>query len=78
MGLFGLNKRNAYIKSSFTIDGMHCGMCESHVCDVIRKNISVKKVSASHIKKELIIYAETEIQKEEVEKVLAPTGYKVI
>ena len=32
------------------IDGMMCGMCESHVCDTIRNKFAVKKVSASHSK----------------------------
>ena len=32
------------------IDGMSCGMCEAHVQDVIRRNIDVKKVKASHLK----------------------------
>ena len=32
------------------IDGMMCGMCENHVCDTIRNQFTVKKVSASHTK----------------------------
>ena len=32
------------IKTTLTIDGMMCGMCESHMNDVIRKNFTVKKV----------------------------------
>jgi cation transport ATPase len=35
------------------IDGMACSMCESHVCDTIRNQFKVKKVSASHAKGEL-------------------------
>ena len=30
------------------IDGMMCGMCESHINDAIRNAFAVKKVSASH------------------------------
>ena len=78
MKLFNFKKDKGYIKSVFAIDGMHCGMCEAHVCDVIRKNIAVKKVSASHLKNQLVILAEREISKEEVEKVLSQTGYKVL
>lgn len=40
------------------IDGMACSMCESHICDVIRKNFDVKKVSASHRKGEAVILSE--------------------
>lgn len=31
------------IKTTLKIDGMMCGMCESHMNDVIRKNFKVKK-----------------------------------
>lgn len=38
-------------KTTVKIDGMMCGMCESHVNDMIRAKMPVKKV-APHIKKE--------------------------
>ena len=50
------------------IDGMMCGMCESHMNDMVRNNFKVKKVTSSHAKKETVIVAE------EVEKL----GYKVL
>lgn len=59
------------------IDGMMCGMCESHVSDVIRKNFNVKKVKASHIKKEAEIIAENEIDREQLAAIVASQGYKV-
>ena len=43
------------------IDGMACSMCESHVCDTIRNQFKVKKVSASHAKGEAVIVSETEL-----------------
>ena len=37
------------IKTTLKIDGMMCGMCESHVNDAIRKAFpAVKKVTSSH------------------------------
>ena len=40
-------------KTTVRIDGMMCGMCEAHICDVIRKTFSdAKKVSASRGKSE--------------------------
>ena len=45
------------------IDGMMCGMCESHMNDMVRNNFKVKKVTSSHAK-----------FTEEVEKL----GYKVL
>ena len=35
------------IKTTLKIDGMMCGMCESHMNDVIRKNFKIKKVTSS-------------------------------
>lgn len=32
------------IKYTLKIDGMKCGMCEAHVCDIIRKNIEAKRL----------------------------------
>ena len=53
------------------IDGMACGMCESHVNDAIRAKFPVKKVTSSHSKGETVILAEQPISED------APTGYKV-
>lgn len=46
------------VKTIVGIDGMMCGMCESHVNDVIRKSFDVKKVSSSHSKKRTEIISE--------------------
>ena len=43
------NDLNMY-ETKVKIDGMMCGMCESHINDAIRNAFSVKKVSASHSK----------------------------
>ena len=40
------------------IDGMACGMCESHVNDAIRAKFPVKKVTSSHSKGESVILTE--------------------
>ena len=60
------------------IDGMACSMCESHVCDTIRNQFKVKKVSASHAKGEAVIVSETEIPEAELKAALDPTGYKLL
>ena len=36
------------IKTTVKVDGMMCGMCESHVNDAVRKAFQVDKVSSSH------------------------------
>lgn len=38
------------VKTTLGIDGMMCGMCESHMNDAIRNNFDVKKVTSSHRK----------------------------
>ena len=38
------------IETTVLINGMACGMCESHVNDVIRQNFQIKKVTSSHKK----------------------------
>lgn len=38
-------------KYTVQVNGMMCGMCESHVNDAVRKAFPVKKVSSSRSKK---------------------------
>lgn len=59
------------------IDGMACGMCESHVNDAIRAKFPVKKVTSSHSKGESVILTEQEIGEDALRGVIEPTGYKV-
>lgn len=65
-------------KVTVKIDGMMCGMCESHVNDAIRKAFSVKKVTASHTKGEAVILTEADIPEEALRAALDPTGYRVL
>ena len=57
------------------IDGMMCGMCESHINDTVRKNFAVKKVTSSRAKKQTVILAEEPISEEALKAVIDPTGY---
>lgn len=59
------------------IDGMACGMCESHVNAAIRAKFPVKKVTSSHSKGESVILTEQEIGEDALRGVIEPTGYKV-
>ena len=60
------------------IDGMACSMCESHVCDTIRNQFKVKKVSASHAKGEAVVVSETELSEAALKAALDPTGYRLL
>ena len=55
-------KVNAMIKTTLKIDGMMCGMCESHMNDLIRKNFQVKKVTSSAKDGETVIISDNEIK----------------
>ena len=65
-------------KITLKIDGMMCGMCESHVNDAIRKAFSVKKVSSSHKKGETVILMETAPSEEEFHRIIDATGYQLL
>ena len=64
------------VKTTLGIDGMMCGMCESHMNDAIRNNFDVKKVTSSHSKKQTEVISEEALDEgklKEVEK----TGYQL-
>lgn len=60
------------------IDGMMCGMCESHVNDAVRNACKVQKITSSHKKGETIIIAESADDMEEIKKAIEATGYRVL
>ncbi len=65
-------------KVTMTIDGMSCGMCESHVCEAIRKAVEEKvKVSASHTKGTAEIIMEKTPDVERLKAAVDATGYTV-
>ena len=66
------------VKTIVGIDGMMCGMCESHVNDVIRKSFDVKKVSSSHSKKRTEIISEEALDEDKIRAVIDETGYTVM
>ena len=56
-------KEKKLIQYTLTIDGMKCGMCESHVNDVVRRVKGVKKVTSSHLKGNTVVVMEETPQK---------------
>ncbi len=65
-------------KITMKIDGMMCGMCETHVNDIIRKAFTIKKVSSSHKKGEIVILSENDILEEQLRSAIESTGYHVL
>ena len=64
-------------KTTVTIDGMMCSMCEAHINDAIRRRPDVKKVTSSHKKGETVIISKSSVTREEIEAALADSGYRV-
>ncbi len=65
------------IKTTLQIDGMMCGMCESHINDVIRRRFTVKKVTSSHTKGIAEIISEQPLDEEALRGAIGETGYRV-
>lgn len=66
------------VKITLKVEGMACGMCESHVNETIRKNFEVKKVTSSHKKGLTEIISENPLDEEAVKKSVNETGYQVL
>ena len=75
MSLF---KKKEYKVMTLTVEGMKCGMCETHVNDIIRKNFKIKGVKSSARKNTITITYENEIDLIKVAEVLHSFGYDVI
>ena len=59
------------------IDGMKCGMCESHVNDAVRKAFQVDKVSSSHSKGETTLITDSPVDEARLKAAINATGYEV-
>lgn len=66
------------VKTILEIEGMSCGMCESHINDTIRRQFNVKKVTSSHKKGRTEILSENPLETEELAKAIGETGYKIL
>ena len=65
------------LKITVQVDGMMCGMCESHVNDAVRKAFKVKKVTSSHSKGQTVILTENNIDEGTLRSAIGATGYEV-
>lgn len=66
-------------KTTMKIEGMMCGMCETHICDVIRKTVpSAKKVTASKAKGEASFLAEESVDAKALTLAVNDTGYTCV
>ena len=61
-------------KYTIQVDGMMCGMCESHVNDAVRKAFPVKKVTSSRSKRETVVLSETELDEDALRAAISATS----
>lgn len=66
------------VKTTLTIDGMMCDMCESHVNDAVRSAVSAKKVTSSHKKGVTEILSEKAPDETALRAAVEATGYRVL
>ena len=66
------------VKITVGIEGMACGMCETHINEAVRNAFQVKKVTSSHSKKQTVILAEKDIPEQELKNMVAKAGYSVV
>lgn len=67
------------VKTTLKIDGMMCGMCESHVNDIVRKAFpNASKVKSSHRKGECSFVTEEKVDGNVIKDALDEMGYKLI
>ena len=66
------------LKITLKIDGMACGMCESHINDCIRNHFRVKSVKSSHTRGETVIVAGTAIDEARLRDAIEKTGSKLL
>ena len=66
------------IKTTVVIDGMMCGMCESHINDTIRNKFNVSKVTSSHKKGTSEIISEDKPDYDRLKEAIEETGYRMV
>lgn len=66
------------VKTTLGIDGMMCGMCESHMNDAIRNNFKIKKVTSSHEKGITEVISEEALDEGKLTEIVEKTGYKLL
>ena len=58
-------------ETTVKISGMMCGMCEAHICDVIRARFAVRKVTASHSKGQAVVLSESGLDEAALRQAIA-------
>ena len=65
------------VQITLKIDGMACGMCESHINDAVRSAFTVKKVTSSHSKGKAVVLSEEPLDETVLRAAIHDTGYEL-
>lgn len=65
-------------KTILCVEGMHCGMCESFVNNVVRGCAGVKKVTSSARKGETTVLSQNPLDTEKIKAAIEGKGYRVL
>ena len=76
--VFPEESRYCMIKTVLKIDGMMCGMCESHMNDVVRKSCSPKKVNSSAKNGETVVIIEAPLDIPYLKQQIKDIGYELV
>lgn len=66
------------VKTVLKIDGMMCGMCESHMNDLIRQNFTVDKVTSSAKNGETVVISKEELDMDLAGRKIKDIGYDLV
>ena len=66
------------IKTVLKVNGMMCGMCESHMNDLVCKNFNVKKVTSSVKGGETVVISEENLDIPFLKKEIKEIGYELV
>ncbi len=66
------------VRTTFTIEGMHCDACSSAITSTLEKSDAVIEVSADHLKgKAEVVYHSRKVEVETLEAEIEKLGYTV-
>ena len=65
------------VETILKVQGMMCGMCESHINDVVRRTCNVKKVTSSHSRGETVVLSEQPLDEAALQAAIRETGYEL-
>lgn len=65
------------MKTTVKVEGMMCGMCESHVNNAVRRAFPAAKVTSSHKRGETVILTEDTPEEARLRQAIESAGYTV-